>query len=214
MVANPFTTDGGDGGGGGSSSGGSTTTTTTTTTSQPSSIQTTLATGASAGGSVVVVSGTTSGAQGRTVTVKAEPQAGYVFDHWIVETTAVHLPLFANTSLPTSLDNVCTESWQNAAIQLFSDGTQLYTDNEGKYPASQGYYGAGGGRYYNYTGRIPTLQTCSNNSTNSTGVTTNTGSTVSGGSSACIPNNQPARDDIPCCSGNVVGAYCARPEVT
>jgi hypothetical protein len=118
-----------------------------------------------------LVSGQQAGESTRQVSIQAYPAQGYVFDRWEVVTQPATLPVFdAVASRPvSSLGEVCGTSgdiggvsYQNVAVQLFTDGRALYLDDLGNTLAPTGYWGAGGGTYYLWDGgRLPTLQQCS-----------------------------------------------------
>jgi hypothetical protein len=142
-------------------------------------ITTTLTIEPAQGGFASIVAGAQSGEPTRQVSIQAFPSTGYVFDRWEVSTQPQELQVFATVaSRPvSSIGEVCGlsgeiggVSYQNVAIQLFTDGRALYLDTLGNTLAPTGYWGAGGGTYYFWDGgRLPTLQTCGGGSGGGTG---------------------------------------------
>lgn len=136
------------------------------------------------GGFASIVAGAQSGEATRQVSVQAFPADGYVFDRWEISTEPAILRVFdAVASRPvSSIGEVCGTSgaiggvsYQNVAIQLYTDGMALYLDEYGNNIAPTGYWGAGDGTYYFWNGgRLPALQQC----------TTSTGGGGGGGDGA------------------------------
>lgn len=136
---------------------------------------TTLTIESAVGGFASLVAGALEGEPTRQVSIQAVPAKGYVFDRWEVTTEPATLRVFdAVASRPVnSVGEVCGTSgaiggvsYQNVAIQLFTDGMALYLDQYGNNLAPTGYWGAGGGTYYFWDGgRLPTLQACAGTGT-------------------------------------------------
>lgn len=153
-------------------------------------ITTTVTVGSSEYGSVVVTSGQLSGTSGRQITLTAQPVPGYKLARWEIQTTPVELNVFAAVaSRPVqSIAEVCgtilsPSSFQNVAVELYTDGTMLYLNPDGTTPAPYGYWGAGNNTYYLWTGgRLPALTQCTYEGGGGTGGGTGGGG---GGGSIC-----------------------------